>query len=80
LSFIIPSLSYPVFLNEQLTLFKLKAIKEGRPYKFISASEFLEKNSPSDFLDQHFLCEIYLHEQACMLDTKFNHVPYVGDV
>jgi hypothetical protein len=43
LSFIIPSLSYPVFLNEQLTLFKLKAIKEGRPYKFISASEFLEK-------------------------------------
>jgi hypothetical protein len=21
-----------------------------------------------------------LHEQSCMLDTKFNHVPYVGDV
>ena len=46
----------------------------------ISASEFLETFSQSDFLDQHFLCEIYLHEQSCMLDTKFNHVPYVGDV
>jgi hypothetical protein len=69
-----------IFLHEQLTLFKLKSIKEGRPYKMISASEFLETFSQSDFSDQHFLCELYLHEQACLLDIKFNLVPYVGDV
>ena len=33
MSFRAPSPSYQVFLYEQLTLFKLKALKEGRPYQ-----------------------------------------------
>ena len=37
-----PSPSYPVFLFEQIIWFKLKAVKEGRPYKIETSSQFLE--------------------------------------
>ena len=33
-----PYPSYPVFLYEQMTMFKLKSIKEGRPYQLTPSS------------------------------------------
>ena len=45
-----PSPSYPVFLYEQMTLFKLKALQEGRPYQLLIPSQFLETFLSSSFL------------------------------
>ena len=37
-----PSPSYPVFLFEQFICFKLKPVKEGRPYEMATSAQFLE--------------------------------------
>ena len=37
-----PSLSYSVFLYEQMTLFKLKSLKEGRPHQLFTVPQFLD--------------------------------------
>ena len=37
-----PYSSYPVFLHEQFTWFKMKALKEGIPYEVASSNQFLE--------------------------------------
>ena len=42
MSFRAPSPSYPVFLYEQFSWFKLKELKEGRPYEVASSTQFLE--------------------------------------
>ena len=34
----------------------------------------------SSFTEQNLLCEIYLHEMACPMDSLYNHIPYLGDV
>ena len=56
------SSSYSVFLFEQFIWFKLRTIKEGRPYEIETSAKFLEKILESEFEEQNFLCEIYLHE------------------
>ena len=59
-----PSPSYPVFLYEQFTWFKMKALKEGRPYEVASSDQFLETFMKSSFTEQNLLCELYLHEMV----------------
>ena len=80
MSFKAPSPSYSVFLYEQLTLFKLKALKEGRPYQLTPFAQFLETFMESSFTEQNLICEFYLHEMACPLDLHANPVIYLGDV
>ena len=63
-----PSPSYSIFLYEQLTLFKMKSIVEDQPHKITLVPEFLENFFQSGITNQHFLCELYLHEHACQLD------------
>jgi len=75
-----PSPSYLVFLYEQLTLFKLKSLTKDRPHKVVQVFDFLDVFSQSDLVDQHLLCELYLHEHAFQTDRQFNIVPFVGDV
>ena len=75
-----PYPSYPVFLFEQFIWFKLKAVKEGRPYEMETSAQFLETFMESNFIKQNLLCEIYLHEMACPLDHHSNPTPYLGDV
>ena len=53
--------SYPIFLWERYFLFQLKAIMEGRPYLFSSTRTFLDVFRASDFDEQSFLCEFFLH-------------------
>ena len=76
----VQSSSYPVFLVEKLIWFKLRALKEGRPYDIATSAKFLEIFLGSDFEDQNLLCELYLHELACPLDHHLNHVPFSSDV
>ena len=80
MSFRAPSPSYPVFLYEQFTWFKLKALKEGRPYEVASSTQFLETFIKSSFTEQNLLCELYLHEIACPLNRHSNPIPYLGYV
>ena len=74
-----PSPSYPVFFYEQYTWFKLKALKEGRPYEVESSNQFMDTFMESNFTEKYLLCEIYLHEMACPLDRHSNPTPYLGD-
>ena len=46
-----PSTSYTVFLFEQFIWFKLKAVKEGRPYEMETSTQFLETFMESNFIE-----------------------------
>ena len=70
-----PSPSYPVFLFEQFIWFKLKAVKEGRPYEMETSAHFLETFMESDFVEQNLLCELYLHEIGLPLGPPFEPCP-----
>ena len=63
-----PSPSYPVFLYEQFTRFKMKALKEGRPYEVASSNQFLETFVKTSFTEQNILRQLYLHEMVFPLD------------
>ena len=76
----VPSSSYPIFLFEKFICFKLRAVKEGKPYEIMTSTKFLETFLESDFEEQNLLCEIYLHELACPLDHHSNPTPFLGDV
>ena len=76
----VPSSSYPVFLFDQFIWFKLKAIKEGRPYEIATLAKFLETFLESNFEEQNLLCDLYLHELAYPLDRHSNLIPFSGDV
>ena len=62
MSFRAPSPSYSVFLYEQFTWFKMKALKEGRPYEVASSYQFLETFVKSSFIEHNILCELYLDD------------------
>ena len=76
----VPSSSYTVFLFEQFIWFKLRAVKERRPYEIETLAKFLETFLKSDFEDQNLMCQLYLHELAFPLDCHSNPVPFSGDV
>ena len=72
--------SYHVLFYEQLNLFKLKSLNEGRPYQLTPSAQFLETFVESSFNEQNLLCELYLNEMACPMDILSNPNPYLGDV
>jgi hypothetical protein len=63
-----------------MNLLKLKSLQEGRPYQLLIPSQFLETFLSSSFLEQHLLCELYLHNMACFGDSSSNPIPYAVDV
>ena len=71
-----PSPSYPVFLYEQFTWFKMKELKEGRPYEVASSDQFLETFMKSSFTKKNLLCQLYLHEMVFPLDRYSNPSPH----
>ena len=80
MSFRDPSPSYPVFLYEKMTMFKLKSLKEGRPYQLTPSVKFLQTFVEINAIEHNLLCEFYLHEMACPMDPFSNPVPYLEDV
>ena len=64
-----PSPSYPVFLFEHMTLFKIKALKEGISWEIVTPSQFLETFTQGNFSEQNLLCELYLNEIAYLMDS-----------
>ena len=54
----VPSPSYPVFLFEQFIWFKLKAVKQGRPYEMETSAQFLQTFMEINFVEKNLLCEL----------------------
>ena len=77
---IAPSPSYPVFLYEQFTWFKMKELKEGISYEVASSDQFLETFMKSSFTEQDILCDLYLHEMDFSMEQYSNVAPHLGDV
>ena len=71
LSYRAPSPSYSIFIFEQTTLFKIRSLKEGKPYHIMTTPQFLDTFTQSDFLRHNLLCELYLHEMACLMDSQW---------
>ena len=69
-----------MFLYEQMVLFKIRALKEGRPFQLVSTPKFLNTFIKNDFLYQNFLCELFLHEIEFPMDVHSNLDPHLGDI
>ena len=63
-----------------MTLFKIKAVKKGRPHKIALSFDFMDTFSHSEIEEQHLLCELYLHEFSCPMDIRYNITPLVWDI
>ena len=75
-----PSCNYSLFLMERLTLFQIKSIKEGRPHAVLKAIDFVRTFAEASTIDQHLLCEVYLHNEAIPENRQLNLNPLVGDI
>ena len=58
----------------------MKAIKNGKPHEVSTPEQFVETFTKASITDQHFLCELYLHNEAIPENRKINLNPLVGDV
>jgi hypothetical protein len=75
-----PSSNYSLFLIEQLVFFQIKSIKEGRPYAVFKLKDFVQTFVEASTIDQHLLCEVYLHNEAILENRQLNLNPLVGDI
>jgi hypothetical protein len=75
-----PSSNYSLFLIEQLAFFQIKSIKEGRPYAVFKPEDFVQTFAEASTIDQHLLCEVYLHNEAIPENIQLNLNPLVGDI
>ena len=74
-----PSPFYLVFLFEHMIMFQIKSLKEGIPWQIVTPSQFLETFTQSEFSEQNLLCELYLPDRACLMDTQAKLVPHIGN-
>ena len=75
-----PSSNYSIFLIERLTFFQIKSIKEGRPHAVLNHAYFVRTFAKASTMDQHLLCEVYLHNEAIPENRQLNLNPLVGDI
>ena len=61
-------------------MFKIRALKEGKPLHIMTTPQFLNTFSQSSFPGHNLLCELYLHEMACFMDFHSNPVSHIGDI
>jgi hypothetical protein len=72
-----PSSNYSLFLIERLTFFQIKSIKEGRPHAVLNPTNFVKNFAETSTIDQHILCEVYLHNEAIPKNRQLNINPLV---
>jgi hypothetical protein len=75
-----PSFNYSLFLMERLTFFQINSIKEGRPHAILNPADFVRTFAEASTMDQHLLCEVYLHNEAILENRQLNLNPLVGDI
>ena len=72
--------SYALFLHEQYIFFCLESIHYKVSHEIEDPIQFLCILRIHDVLNQHLMCEMYMHEYFLSYDQTFNRVPFVGDV
>jgi hypothetical protein len=75
-----PSSNYSLFIIERLAFFQIKSIKDGRPYAVFKPKDFVQTFAESSTIDQHLLCELYIHNEAIPENRQLNLNPLVGDI
>ena len=65
---------------ERLTFFQINSIKEGRPHVVLNPTDFVRTFAEASTMDQHLLCEVYLHNEAIPENWQLNINPLVGDI
>jgi hypothetical protein len=75
-----PSYNYSLFLMERLTFFQINSIKEGRPHAVLNPTDSFKTFAEASAMDQHLLCEIYLHNEAIPENRQLNLNPLVSDI
>ena len=53
-------------------------LKEGISWHIVTPSQFFETFTHSEFYEQNLLCELYMHDRSCLMDTQANPVPHIG--
>ena len=61
-------------------LLRVKAIREGKPIKFTTISEFVSCFREKEEKVQYFLCELYFHKFILEDDMKNKPGPFIGDI
>ena len=75
-----PSSNYSLFLTERLAFFQMKSIKDGRPYAVFKPEDFVQTFVEASTIDQHLLCELYLHNEAIPENKQHNLNPLISDI
>ena len=55
-------------------------MKDNKLCKFDTLRDFFDIFFQCDVVDQHLLCELYMHGFIMSLNTKFSPSPYVEDI
>ena len=61
-------------------MLRVKAIREGKPIKFTTVSEFVSCFREKEEKVKYFLCELYLHNFILEDNRKENRGPFIGDI
>jgi hypothetical protein len=75
-----PSSNFSLFFIERLAFFQMKSIKDGRPYAVFKLEYFDQTFAEASTIDQHLLCELYLHNEAIPENRQLNLNPLVGEI
>ena len=75
-----PAHSYALFLHEKFLFFFLERIHSEISHEIKDPIEFLRILRIHDVLNQHLMCELYMHDYFLSDDRTFNLVPFFGDV
>ena len=59
---------------------QMKAIKDGRAHEVSTPEQFIETFTEAPNNEQNLLCELYLHNEAMLVDRKMNILPLAGDI
>ena len=75
-----PAHSYSFFLHEQYIFFCLESVHQELSHVIEDSIQLLHILRSHNILDQHLMCEVYMHDYVLGNDQSFNPVPYMGDI
>ena len=75
-----PTHSYALFLHEQYIFFYLESIRHEVNHEIKDPIQFYRILRIHDVLNQHLMCELYMHDYFLSNYQTFNPIPFVGDI
>lgn len=75
-----PTHSYALVLHEKFFFFYLESMDKEINDEIEDLIQFLHIIRIHDIVNQHLMCELYMHGYFLRDDKIFNPIPFVGDV